>query len=64
MKPSKPLEDRIHRIQPLARPLNYSWSTPDGAIYHGHTIILARDKRRLKRAIYQAWHTRLALPIT
>ncbi len=52
--PTKTLPDRIH---PVARPVNYSWSTPDGAIHHGHTLVLARDKRRLKQAIHHWWHT-------
>jgi len=44
--------DTIHCV---TRPVNYSWSTPDGTICHGHTVVVAADRRRLKQALRDFW---------
>jgi len=45
-------EETIHCV---TRPVNYSWSLPDGTVCHGHTVVVAANRRRLKQALRDFW---------
>jgi len=41
--------------KPAVRPVRYSWTTPDGAIYHGRRLITAESRSRLHEALRRFW---------
>ena len=44
-----------HQERFAARGVKYQWSTPDGTVHHGHTVVLARTRSGLKSALRQFW---------
>ena len=46
---------REETIRLHTRPMRYRWSTPDGTIHHGSTVILSRTRAGLRQAFKRFW---------
>jgi hypothetical protein len=38
------------------KPVRYRWSTPDGTVCHGSSVVLARTRAGLRQALRNFWH--------
>ena len=48
MKPKSPTRDDHIRV--WTSPIRYCWSTPDGTVHHGQSVVVSPDRRGLRAA--------------
>jgi len=44
-----------HDLRSICRHLHYTWTSTDGTVHRGHTVVVAADRRRLKQALRDFW---------